>query len=95
MCDIIEDLRIDAVIENDAGSSNISIDVVLMVYPHSGISALIRDMTWIQDNICPIVGVAGAAAFLVILLVQVVLMLRHKRHGCQSFDNGGKICIKL
>ena len=88
-------MKIDAVIENDAGSSNTSIDIVLMVYPHSGISALIRDMTWIQDNICPIVGVAGSAAFLVILLVQVALMLRHRRHGCQSFDDGGKICIKL
>ena len=95
MCDIIEDLRIEAVIENDVGSTNTSLDIVLMVYPHTGISALIRDMTWIQDNICPIVGVAGAVAFLVIILVQVALMLRHKKHGCQSFDNGGRVSIKL
>ena len=88
-------MRIDAVIENDEGSSNTSIDIVLMVYPTTGISALIRDMTWLQDNICPIVGVAGAVAFLVIILVQVALMLRHKRHGCQSFEDSGKVCIKL
>lgn len=95
VCDILEDLRLEVKVENDVGSFTTTLEIVLRLYPNTGISALIRDMTWLQDNICPIVGVAGAVVFLVILLAQLTIMLRHKRHGCQSFESDGKICVKL
>ena len=53
VCDILEDLRLEVKVENDVGSFTTTLEIVLMLYPNTGISALIRDMTWLQDNICP------------------------------------------
>ena len=86
MCDIIDDTELELEISNIAGVAVVTIEVVTINYP-SGLSALMRDITWLQDNVCLVAGVAGGVACLVIIGAQVVIMVRHKRHGCQSFSN--------
>ena len=89
----MDDLKLEVNISNSAGWTSTVVEVVMVTYP-SGISALMRDMSWLQNNICPVVGVAGGVAFLVIIIAQTTIIIRHRRHGCQSF-NSGKVSLKL
>ena len=86
MCDIIEDTEFLLEISNIGGVAVVTIEVVTINYP-SGLSALMRDISWLQDNVCLVVGVAGGVACLLIIGAQITIMVRHKRHGCQSFSS--------
>ena len=48
MCDITEDTRLEVAIESPAGTALASAEIMMMVYPSPGISALVRDLGWIQ-----------------------------------------------
>lgn len=92
-CDLMDDVKLEVNISNSAGWTSAVVDIVMITYP-TGISALMRDMSWLQNNICPVVGVAGGVAFLVIIIAQAAIIIRHRRHGCQTFNND-KVSLKM
>ena len=57
-------------------------------------SAMMRDMAWLEINICTILGIAAGAIFAILLFLQVAFFIRHKRHGCKRFETN-KIQFKM
>ena len=93
LCKLESDVKLLVEISNGIGNASIEIEIFSMVYP-SGLSGIVRDMAWIQENICPIVGVAGGLAFILIIVCQAAIIIRHKRHGCQDLTDS-RVTIKL
>ena len=81
----MEDVILDLKLENSVGSSSLQVEVETASQDIEMMSAVMRDIAWIEQNICIVVGVSGAVAFCLIITIQLTIIFRHKRHGCKSF----------
>ena len=82
----MEDLILDLSLDNSLGSSSLQVEVEWAEAPGTEMmSAVMRDIAWIEQNICSVVGVAGGVAVCIILVIQLTIICRHRRHGCKSF----------
>ena len=82
----MEDVLLDLSLDNSLGSSSLQVEVEWREAPGTEMmSAVMRDIAWIEQNICYVVGVAGAVAVCLIIIIQVSIICRHRRHGCKSF----------
>ena len=88
LCDLTADVLLDLSLENSLGSSSLQVEVEWREAPGTEMmSAVMRDIAWLEQNICTVVGVAGALAVCLILVIQVTIICRHRRHGCKSFHS--------
>ena len=79
---------LDLSLENSLGSSSLQVEVEWREGPGTEMmSAVMRDIAWLEHNICTVVGVTGALAVCLILVIQVTIICRHRRHGCKSFHS--------
>ena len=79
---------LDLSLENSLGSSSLQVEVEWTEAPGTEMmSAVMRDIAWLEHNICTVVGVAGALAVCLIIIIQVTIICRHRRHGCKSFHS--------
>ena len=82
-------------LRNSVGSTDLQIEIDWV--PPQGnarMSAVMKDLAWLEGNICTIVGVAGGMATCLILVIQATMICRHRRHGCKSFQSP-KIEVKI
>ena len=90
----MEDLSLEVTLTNPLDSTSKLIEIDYVTQEQAGMSAIMRDVAWIEKNICTIVGVALGLALLLIIVIQVTMICRHKRHGCKSFRSE-KIEVKM
>ena len=91
----MESVTMELTLRNSVGSSDLQVEIDWV--PPKGnarMSAVLKDLAWLEDNICTIVGVAGGMATILILTIQVTMICRHRRHGCKSFQSP-KIEVKM
>ena len=84
----MEDLILDLSLDNSLGSSSLQVEVEWTEAPgREMMSAVMRDIAWIEENICSVVGVAAGLAVCLIIIIQLTIICRHRRHGCKSFHS--------
>lgn len=84
----MEDVILDLSLDNSLGSSSLQVEVDWTEGPGTEMmSAVMRDIAWIEQNICWVVGVAAGVAVCLIIIIQLSIICRHRRHGCKSFHS--------
>ena len=79
LCDLTADVMLDLSLENSLGSSSLQMEVEWTEAPGTEMmSAVMRDIAWLEQNICAMVGVAGALAVCLIIVIQVTIICRHR-----------------
>ena len=87
---LARDISLVVDIQNMGGFTQFPISISLgsptMSQSKGKMSAVMKEMAWLEINICTVLGIAAGSIFSILLFLQVAFFIRHKRHGCKRFE---------